>query len=80
MTKMLALLNKLLTVLAALLGLYSAAKRKEEQQHVQQEKNDAQSNPTDWFAEHFNGVQQPASVPGDAAAANKANAEKSETK
>lgn len=80
MTKMLALLNKLLTVLAALLGLYSAAKREEEQQNAQQEKSDAQDNPSDWFAGHFNGVQQPASMPGDAAATNKADAEKSETK
>jgi hypothetical protein len=76
---MIALATKLLTVLAALVGLYSKAKREEEQRDAQQENDSAQDNPADWFAGHFNGVQQPSAVSGDARPAAQANAKKSET-
>ena len=77
---MIALATKLLTVLAALVGLYSKAKREEEQRDAQQENDSAQAKPAAWFAEHFNGVQHSSSVPSDASPATQANAEKSETK
>ena len=47
---------------------------------AQQENDDAQDNPTDWFDGHFNGVQHDSTVPRDAAAASEADAEKPETK
>lgn len=77
---MIALATKLLTVLAALVGLYSKAKREEEQRDAQQENDRAQDKPAGWFASHFNGVQQPAAVPSDARPAAQADVEKSETK
>ena len=77
---MTALVTKLLTVLAALVGLYSKGRREKELRDAQQENDDAQDNPTDWFAGHFNGVQHDSTVPSDAATASEANAEKSETK
>ena len=77
---MTALATKLLTVLAALVGLYSKGRREKELRDAQQENDDAQDNPTDWFDGHFNGVQHDSTVPSDAATASEADAEKSETK
>ena len=77
---MIALATKLLTVLAALVGLYGKGQREKELRDAQQENDDAQDNPADWFDVHFNGVQHDSAVPSDAATASEANAEKSETK
>ena len=77
---MTALATKLLTVLAALVGLYSKGRREKELRDAQQENDDAQDNPTDWFDGHFNGVQHDSTVPRDAATASEADAEKPETK
>ena len=76
---MTALATKLLTVLAALVGLYSKAKREEELRDAQRENDSAQDKPAGWFAKHFNGVQQSAAVPRDARPATQADVEKSET-
>ena len=77
---MTALATKLLTVLAALVGLYSKGRREKELRDAQQENDDAQDNPADWFDGHFNGVQHDSTVPRDAATASEADAEKPETK
>ena len=77
---MTALATKLLTVLAALVGLYSKGRREKELRDAQQENYDAQDNPTDWFDGHFNGVQHDSTVPRDASTASEADAEKPETK
>lgn len=74
------LVAKFFTILAALLGLYSKAKRDEELKDAQHSNDSAQSNPVDWFDGHFNGVQHNSAVPSDARSASQANAEKSETK
>ena len=77
---MTALATKLLTVLAALVGLYRKGRREKELRDAQQENDDAQDNPADWFDGHFNGVQHDSTVPRDAATASEADAEKPETK
>lgn len=46
-------MNKLIKVLAGLLGLLVAYKREQEQKEAQREANHASDNPADWFADHF---------------------------
>ncbi len=46
-------MNKVLEVVAGLIGLLLAAKKKKEEKEVQSEANHASDNPADWFADHF---------------------------
>ncbi len=46
-------MNKFLEVMAGLIGLLLAAKKKREEKEAQSEANHASDNPADWFAEHF---------------------------
>lgn len=46
-------MNKLLEVLAGLIGLLLAAKKKKEEKEAQSEANHVSDNPADWFADHF---------------------------
>ena len=46
-------MNKFLEVMAGLIGLLLAAKKKKEEKEAQSEANHASDNPADWFAEHF---------------------------
>lgn len=46
-------MNKFLEVMAGLIGLLLAAKKKKEEKEVQSEANHASDNPADWFADHF---------------------------
>lgn len=55
-------MNKLLEILAGLLGLLLDAKKKHEQKEAQSEANHVSDNPADWFADHFrvqSGVTKP---------------------
>ena len=52
-------MNKVLEVVAGLIGLLLATKKKKEEKEAQSEANHASDNPADWFADHFrvsNGV------------------------
>ena len=46
-------MNKLLGVVAGLIGLLLAAKKKKEEEEAQSEANRASDNPANWFADHF---------------------------
>jgi len=45
--------NKVLEVVAGLIGLLLAAKKKKEEKEAQSEANHVSDNPADWFADHF---------------------------
>lgn len=46
-------MNKVLEVVAVLIGLLLAAKKKKEEKETQSEANHASDNPADWFADYF---------------------------
>lgn len=46
-------MNKVLEVLAGLIGLLIAAKKKKEEKEAQSEANHVSDDPADWFANHF---------------------------
>lgn len=46
-------MNKVLEVVAGLIGLLLAAKKKKEDKEAQSEANHVSDNPADWFADHF---------------------------
>lgn len=46
-------MNKFLEVLAGLIGLIVAAKKKQEDNEAQSEANHVSDDPADWFANHF---------------------------
>lgn len=46
-------MNKVLEVVAGLIGLLLAAKKKKEEKEAQSEANYVSDNPADWFADHF---------------------------
>lgn len=46
-------MNKVLEVVAGLIDLLLAAKKKKEDKEAQSEANHASDNPADWFADHF---------------------------
>ena len=46
-------MNKVLEIVAGLIGLLLAAKKKKEDKEAQGEANHASDNPADWFADHF---------------------------
>ena len=46
-------MNKVLEVVAGLIGLLLAAKKKKEEKEAQSEANHVSDNPADWFADHF---------------------------
>lgn len=46
-------MNKFLEVLAGLLGLLVAAKKRQEEKEAQSEANHVSDDPADWFANHF---------------------------
>lgn len=75
---MIALLTKLLSLIAALTGAVSAARRAKEQKESQDEVDKAARDSVGWFDGHFNGVRDTAAVPVDAGGADKAAAEKSD--
>lgn len=46
-------MNKFLEVMAGLIGLLLAAKKKREEKEAQSEADHVSDNPADWFADHF---------------------------
>lgn len=46
-------MNKFLEVLAGLIGLLVAAKKKQEEKEAQSEANHVSDDPAGWFADHF---------------------------
>lgn len=46
-------MNKVLEVVAGLIGLLLAAKKKKEDKGAQSEANHVSDNSADWFADHF---------------------------
>ena len=46
-------MNKVLEVVAGLIGLLLVAKKKKKEKEAQSEANHASDNPADWFADHF---------------------------
>lgn len=46
-------MNKFLEVVAGLIGLLLAAKKKKEEKEAQSEADHVSDNPADWFADHF---------------------------
>lgn len=46
-------MNKFLEVLAGLIGLLVAARKKQEEKEAQSEANHVSDNPAGWFADHF---------------------------
>lgn len=46
-------MNKFLEVLAGLIGLLVATKKKQEDKEAQSEANHVSDDPADWFADHF---------------------------
>ena len=46
-------MNKVLEVVAGLIGLLLAAKKKQEEKEAQSEANHVSDDPAGWFADHF---------------------------
>lgn len=73
------MLDKVLTLLAAVAELLRRWRRLREQTQHEQESHDIQAKPGQWLDEHFNGsdrggnadrLQQPSSMPGNAGKAS----------
>lgn len=51
-------MNKLLYLLSALVSFLERLGRKREQREAQNERDDLESNPADWYNQHFDGVRR----------------------